>query len=106
MVTQRLSIKEAVEERREKGSASEEADSPTPLPISSSSPLKTHREVQISLFLRHSLEIEVTQRLSIKEAVEERREKGSASEEAVLIDYRSLMATHNKHVILLKVPYI
>jgi hypothetical protein len=35
----------------------------------------------------------VTQRLSIKEAVEERREKGSASEEAVLIDYRSLMAT-------------
>jgi hypothetical protein len=29
----------------------------------------------------------VTQRLSIKEAVEERREKGSASEEAVLIAY-------------------
>lgn len=34
-----------------------------------------------------------TQHLSIKEAVEERRNRGSASGEAVLIDYRSLMTT-------------
>lgn len=35
----------------------------------------------------------VTQHLSIKEAVEEGRKRDSASGEAVLIDYRSLMAT-------------
>ena len=33
------------------------------------------------------------QHLSVEKAVEERRKKGSASGEAVLIDYRSLMAT-------------